>query len=167
MDRGRIEQDDAPERVYRQPATAFVAEFMGDCNRLEVRVLGRARQGDHWEVELAGGQRLTASGPVPGGAVTRAIAFIRPEHVVLLKHGAASAEGSIVRGRTRHRVFLGPYTRLDVELDGGQQLGVHSPNPAEGHLAIEPGDPVELRVSPQAVRLLPIPPAEKDPRQET
>jgi hypothetical protein len=64
-------------------------------------------------------------------------------------------------------VFLGPYTRLNVELDGGQQLRVHSPNPAEGHLMIEPGDPVELGISAEAVRLLPVPHRESDPRQET
>jgi ABC-type Fe3+/spermidine/putrescine transport system ATPase subunit len=109
---------------------------------------------------------LTVSDPA-GSASARAIAFIRPEHVVLLKQGAASAAGSILRGRTRHRVFLGPYTRLNVELDGGQQLRVHSPNPAEGHLMIEPGDPVELGISAEAVRLLPVPHRESDPRQET
>ena len=41
MRAGHIEQDDAPERVYRQPATAFVASFLGRTNLIP----GRAEDG--------------------------------------------------------------------------------------------------------------------------
>jgi ABC-type Fe3+/spermidine/putrescine transport system ATPase subunit len=35
MQQGRIEQDSTPERLYRLPATPFVAEFLGFSNLLE------------------------------------------------------------------------------------------------------------------------------------
>ncbi|MFZ5445714.1 MAG: ABC transporter ATP-binding protein [Myxococcota bacterium] len=38
MNRGVIEQIDAPQRLYANPATAFVAGFVGGANRLEGRV---------------------------------------------------------------------------------------------------------------------------------
>ena len=35
--RGRVQQLDSPERIYEQPANAFVARFIGENNRLERR----------------------------------------------------------------------------------------------------------------------------------
>jgi iron(III) transport system ATP-binding protein len=47
MNRGVIEQCDAPERIYREPATPYVAGFVGGANRLEGRVeQGRFLAGD-------------------------------------------------------------------------------------------------------------------------
>ena len=38
MQGGRLEQLDTPENVYRHPATAFAAEFVGAMNRLPGRI---------------------------------------------------------------------------------------------------------------------------------
>lgn len=40
MSQGNIEQADAPDRVWREPATRFVLEFMGEVNRLTGTVRG-------------------------------------------------------------------------------------------------------------------------------
>ncbi|EAX6961844.1 sulfate ABC transporter ATP-binding protein, partial [Salmonella enterica] len=40
MSQGNIEQADAPDRVWREPATRFVLEFMGEVNRLKGTVRG-------------------------------------------------------------------------------------------------------------------------------
>lgn len=40
MRQGHIEQVDSPERVWREPATRFVLEFLGEVNRLEGTVNG-------------------------------------------------------------------------------------------------------------------------------
>ncbi len=39
MNDGRIEQVDTPERVYREPASRFVAEFIGDNNLFDGKVV--------------------------------------------------------------------------------------------------------------------------------
>ena len=54
MKAGRLEQLDTPENMYRRPATAFAAEFVGAMNRLPGRV------GDSGDVEVLG-QRLMPS----------------------------------------------------------------------------------------------------------
>jgi spermidine/putrescine transport system ATP-binding protein len=41
MNRGRIEQLDAPSKIYGFPTNRFVADFIGNCNLLEVRVVER------------------------------------------------------------------------------------------------------------------------------
>ena len=40
MSQGNIEQADAPERVWREPSTRFVLEFMGQVNRLQGVIRG-------------------------------------------------------------------------------------------------------------------------------
>src|SRR5215212_511695 len=40
MNKGRLEQLDPPAKVYADPATPFVAEFVGLTNRLEATVSG-------------------------------------------------------------------------------------------------------------------------------
>ena len=40
MSQGNIEQADAPERVWREPSTRFVLEFMGEVNRLQGVIRG-------------------------------------------------------------------------------------------------------------------------------
>jgi iron(III) transport system ATP-binding protein len=53
LDRGRIQQEGAPEQIYAYPASRFAAEFMGSNNRLDgtvAEVAGRRARlaGDGW-----------------------------------------------------------------------------------------------------------------------
>ncbi|WP_241671140.1 ABC transporter ATP-binding protein [Dankookia rubra] len=75
MRRGRIEQLGAPVEVYDQPATLFVAGFIGTTNRLPCTVDGMAR------LRLADGTPL----PVPAGALPPgpALLTVRPEQLEL------------------------------------------------------------------------------------
>jgi ABC-type Fe3+/spermidine/putrescine transport system ATPase subunit len=78
MREGRVEQLDAPEIVYAQPATAYVADFIGDVTLLacEATEDGRAALLCAWPgtppIELPEG--------TPSG---RFSLVVRPEHVVL------------------------------------------------------------------------------------
>ncbi|HEY6434029.1 MAG TPA: ATP-binding cassette domain-containing protein [Acetobacteraceae bacterium] len=85
---GRIEQYAAPDELYEQPATLFVAGFVGSpaMNFLRGRMVG----GDRPCVAVGGvnvplnGYRFRST-PVPGQEV---ILGIRPEHVVLTSEGS-------------------------------------------------------------------------------
>jgi spermidine/putrescine transport system ATP-binding protein len=77
MNRGRFEQIGTPQQLYYEPATAFVAGFVGANNR----IAGRAAAVDAELVELVTPQgwtvRARRSGPIsPGDTVA---AFVRPE----------------------------------------------------------------------------------------
>ncbi len=112
MQAGRLEQLDTPENVYRRPATAFAAEFVGAMNRLPGRL------GDAGDVQVLG-QRLTvlnADGRQPGAAVE---ALLRPEAVAVVPDAAGS-------GEVTQRTFLGSSVRLEVALDGGERVLVEA-----------------------------------------
>ena len=77
MNQGRIEQLDVPSRIYSFPANRFVADFIGNCNLLEVRVVERRD----------GVLRLLAAGlgeilaPATGAVGDTGVLALRPEQV--------------------------------------------------------------------------------------
>src|SRR5207247_644234 len=90
--------DGTPETIYREPASAFVADFVGRCNQLPGRVAGVDATTGYVTLELEGGDRLQVPwrgrDPLPG----RVMAFTRPEHVRVSPSGALSG---ILRSRPR------------------------------------------------------------------
>ncbi len=76
MNAGRIEQLDTPRRVYEDPASLFVARFVGEANLLPARVLEQRPDGLSLELE---GKPFEAARPQrfePGGRVHL---LLRPE----------------------------------------------------------------------------------------
>jgi putative spermidine/putrescine transport system ATP-binding protein len=112
MQAGRLEQLDTPENVYRHPATAFAAEFVGAMNRLPGRI------GDGGDVQVLG-QRLTVLNPDGRQAGAPVEALLRPEAVAVVPDAAGA-------GEVTQRTFLGASVRLEVTLDGGQKVLVES-----------------------------------------
>ena len=106
MSNGRIEQVGTPEEIYRHPATAFVATFVGRSTAFDAVTEG----GD---VLRAKGLRVaaTAASALPAGTPVRA--FIRPEHVVVgrrAKGNPAAIEASVAASE-----FLGAICRLALQ----------------------------------------------------
>ncbi len=95
MNHGRFEQLGTPQELYYAPASAFVAGFVGDSNRLPGKVLGAA--GPLVEVEVADSWRLRArpNGTLAGGAA--ATVFLRPEAATLTR-----AAGELPGGQSVH-----------------------------------------------------------------
>ncbi|MFC4448526.1 ABC transporter ATP-binding protein [Halorussus aquaticus] len=111
MNEGRIEQVGTPEEIYREPASEFVADFIGDTNLLD----GRAtKENGRTTVEVGGedGFSFTPAESVGDGDVT---VSIRPEDFRLAENGDATFEGEIVE-----RYFQGDQTNyvVDAGADG-------------------------------------------------
>lgn len=70
---GRVEQIGRPQEIYREPATRFVAEFVGDNNVFEGTVLSTDRDGARVEV---GGRQLDIPA-LPDGS-ERTTVCVRP-----------------------------------------------------------------------------------------
>ncbi|HUA27472.1 MAG TPA: ABC transporter ATP-binding protein [Streptosporangiaceae bacterium] len=101
---GRLEQVAVPSELYAQPATAFVAEFVGTMNRIPGTLEGT----DTVSV-------LDATVPVQGSTAAGLSAdvdvLVRPEGL----HIAVQAGGN---GIVTDRTFLGSVTRVTVRLSG-------------------------------------------------
>jgi putative spermidine/putrescine transport system ATP-binding protein len=114
MNAGRLEQLDTPENVYRQPATAFVAEFVGAMNRVSGRI------DDNGSVVVFN-QRVGArpANGVPVRAGTLVDAMLRPESLEAVPDAAG-------HGEICERTFLGSALRLRVILDAGHEIVVET-----------------------------------------
>jgi len=122
FDQGRIEQVGAPAEVYEQPATAFVAGFVGTSNLIRgeaaERIVGRP------------------------GTFT-----IRPEKIRIVDPGVAPGDtDSWADGRIREVAYVGSDTRYFVALDAGLELVVTEQNLAttSSQALAQKGRPVRL-----------------------
>ncbi|HEV7566759.1 MAG TPA: ABC transporter ATP-binding protein [Microbacteriaceae bacterium] len=134
MRAGNIEQIGTPEELYSEPASPFVAEFVGLTNRVPGVVSGGT-------VELLG-QRLPLVQPdAPDGAVR---VYLRPEHVTLSSSGIPA---TVVTSS-----FLGSLRRTNVRLEDGSVIALqHS-----ARLVPAPGEAVHLEFSGAPVTVGPI-----------
>ena len=148
MNHGVIEQIGTPVEVYREPASPFVADFIGLMNFVAgtVTAPGRVRCG---RLELA----CDGDGCAPGTAVTLAV---RPEEIVV---EAAGGQDNVVQTRVESLAFLGSCFRaeLTAEAIGDAILRaelpielVHRRGLAEGHQLTVALPKAALRLYPRA-----------------
>jgi putative spermidine/putrescine transport system ATP-binding protein len=109
---GRLEQAGAPPVLYQQPATAFVAGFVGRASVVRVELPG-GRVGADIPVSL-GGVTWRLAATVGGDPVGRARLYIRPEAVSLAEPGP-----TMLRGRVTDRRFTGAQAFYLVETSAG------------------------------------------------
>ncbi|WP_152040904.1 ABC transporter ATP-binding protein [Salinigranum salinum] len=105
MNDGHIEQIGTPEEIYREPASAFVADFIGDTNLLD----GQVVDGGSTPVARIGGpDGFTVPAPGRTGDVT---VSIRPEDF-----GVTNGDG-VVDGTVAERYFQGDQTNYVIDPD--------------------------------------------------
>lgn len=107
MDGGRIMQVGTPQEVYRDPATPFIADFIGGSNFLTARVVTVNEGQAH--IALPDGQTLRVSAGTEVTAGEQVTIAVRPEAVCLAKNGTfPDSKVNLLRGRIVEREFLGP-----------------------------------------------------------
>lgn len=122
MNNGKIVQLSAARELYYQPASKFVAEFLGESNVLPGKITAI---GSHTELELhsgAGAVRSTQSTSMKAGE--EAFIMIRPESVSL----AARAEEAPAENKLACKIetveFIGGVSRVRLRAPGDISLSV-------------------------------------------
>ena len=125
LNHGRIEQLGAPEELYDMPANRFVAEFIGEANFVEGRIL--QANGASALVEIADGIRLPAKTGRSGfQAGDRTFVMIRPERMDLTLQEPNRQDA--IPGRIAKRVFSGESISFEVEAANGIRLLCSKPS---------------------------------------
>jgi iron(III) transport system ATP-binding protein len=147
MNAGNIEQVGKPREIYTNPATKFVAEFIGTSNFVNGIVAGV--RGDEVEVDTVEGRLVSRGGALRPAVGEDVLLSIRPEcvDVTTAPRGAVN-EWS---GEVLTRAFLGDAVDHVVGI-GKLEIRTRS-NPTT---SIEPGTPVHLAVDPTKVTLVPV-----------
>lgn len=111
---GWAHQVDEPRRIYREPATSFVARFIGRSNVLPVTIV--AAGGESAEVSLGDGLPGITVPRSPRMQVTAGAAAelsVRPEAI-----RPVSDEQAQLRGVVSHVEYLGATVTVEVDVDG-------------------------------------------------
>jgi len=137
MGEGRIRQAAPPIEIYRQPADAFVADFIGSTNLLAAGADGTGR--------------ATVFGrPIPGLAIpsglAKAVLSVRPEDVRLAAAGEGAFDGTVTFVRD-----LGATIETFVEAGGETIVAVATPR-EKPDVAV--GQTVGVVLSPDACVVL-------------
>jgi ABC-type Fe3+/spermidine/putrescine transport system ATPase subunit len=139
---GRIEQVDPPGRIYRAPATRFVASFIGRTNFLSGRRQGADFQFGPFAIPAA---RLSEA----AHARDDVLISVRPHSIRLLGPNEQAADAGMLRlqGEIVERAYFGDHWDYTVSVDGGVRLTVS----AEANLERRVGQTVLLQIDPDQV----------------
>lgn len=137
MDRGRVQQMAAPMELYRRPANAMVAGFIGHGTVLPVEVIGS--EGADSRIVALAGRHIRASGAIRSGA---GLICLRRDNLTLVAPPDGDPEGDVLPGRVTDVRYQGDGFAAEVAVEGldGIVLQAHARN------APEPGSAVGLRV---------------------
>jgi spermidine/putrescine transport system ATP-binding protein len=145
MNAGRIEQLGAPADLYENPASTFVANFLGQSNLIPAEVTGRS--GDDLLLD-AGGTRLAVPRARCATDATKVYLGVRPEKITIAHASAAAPEGrNRIDGTVVDSSFIGVSTQYVVRTSTGQDLAVFEQN-MERDSRITAGAPVMLHWNP-------------------
>jgi putative spermidine/putrescine transport system ATP-binding protein len=133
MRQGVIAQIGTPREIYFEPASRFVAEFVGAANIVE----GVASEG---AIVLPGGRIRLADGM--SGKITL---VLRPETITIVSPDAAE-----LHGRIESVTFIGDRQRIVIADAAARPLLVDAPNT----IAAAPGERVGLHMDPARIRVL-------------
>ncbi|MGC2778588.1 MAG: ABC transporter ATP-binding protein [Bradyrhizobium sp.] len=135
MSKGRIEQIGTPQQVYEQPASAFVAQFLGKTNEFAANVDRTTAP-----AKLVAG---SWSAPAPAGVTGAVTVSVRPERISFGDTGLA--------GRVTSRIFQGNHWLFQCDTECGPAIVIRQndgqPQPEQGatvHLVWQVAD-ISLR----------------------
>jgi len=126
MNAGRIEQLGSPIDLYESPATAYVANFLGQSNLLPAAVAHRSAGSVLVDVD---GSRIAVPADRCRSAGRDVLVGVRPEKVQLERGaGAPAGMNALSGGLVTDASFTGTSTQYVVRLPSGRQLTAFAQN---------------------------------------
>ncbi len=157
MNQGIIEQMGAPEELYENPETTFVANFLGQSNLVKVDVV--AQTGEFTQVNCNGAKLVVPTKRDHSGG-GKGWLGVRPEKIFLGAPGDEDhGDANVLTGaRVSDVSFVGVSTQYLVRMPWGQELMVFEQNTGQRERFAQ-GAEVELAWNPAHSFLL-------DPEQD-
>ena len=144
---GRIQQLAPPDDLYERPDNSFVAQFIGENNKLAAKVVEKS--GELATVQLASGGTCQALAVNCGEVGSETLISIRPERV---RVGAPDGPNA-TEGQVKELIYLGDHIRCRLNVHGNDEFIVKVPN-AAGHEHLSVGETTRVAWEPQDARAL-------------
>jgi len=146
---GRVEQIGTVNEIYYQPATRFVATFIGETNIVEATVLSRGN--GLLRCRLEGGLELDVKDS-PQATHENVLLSLRPERLRLSRTSAVGR--NIFPGRIAAEIFKGAVDDLTVIVQGGLELGACLTNDGQQEFDFHEGEEVFCRIQPDDINIV-------------
>jgi len=152
MNEGRVMQEADPMRLYREPANAFVADFIGAMNFIH----GCVREDGH--TLRVGATPLNVAAPLPGSNGEAFTVAARPEDISLVPE--AHAAMNVLPVTIEWMEFRGAVYRVAMLLDhengrDADQIEADVQPRALAAMNLEPGQRVFMHAPPDALHVFP------------
>ena len=136
MNEGKIQQIGTPTDIYNEPQNSFVADFIGESNILNGRMIKDKL------VEFVGHQFDCVDEGF--GENTEVDVVVRPEDIYIMNR----LDGAQFTGKVKSCTFKGVHYEMFVDSDNGYELMVQDYN------AFEPGSDVGLLIRPADIQVM-------------
>ena len=131
---GVIQQLSSPDTLYERPENSFVAQFIGENNRLQGTV--KSMNGENCVVAIADGSEVHALAINISGEGSKTQLSLRPERVEI--NPESGSVPNVIDGRIEELIYLGDHIRTRMTVAGHDDFIVKVPNKA-GHKILEEG----------------------------
>jgi spermidine/putrescine transport system ATP-binding protein len=145
--------------IYEHPNCKFVADFIGDTNFLDGKIV--EKDGHKVRVELDAGGGIWATTPKPVECGQNVSITVRPEkmHVRSARSGngglTGTSSGNELNGRVTSIVYIGTDTHYGVTLANSQEVRIREQNSsAESRVLAQEGESATIYFTPEAARVL-------------
>jgi putrescine transport system ATP-binding protein len=119
MDQGRLVQVATPPEIYEQPNSRWVADFIGDVNLIEGRVVEAGPGTATMTIMSPSAGKLQAAAVSDAGPGNTVWVAVRPEKVRISHEPPAAAAANCVAGQVASIGYLGDVSIYKVRLDNG------------------------------------------------
>jgi ABC-type Fe3+/spermidine/putrescine transport system ATPase subunit len=137
MNNGGIEQSGPPEEMYDKPESQFAAEFIGEANLVEARVV--AIEPGALKVKVAEAIFTAPAGKMAVSEGDLVTVMVRPERIEVSKTPVNG--GNTLQGKVTGRVFSGDQIALTMQVAEGLEILCSKPSTAH-YRDLRLGDPV-------------------------
>src|SRR5829696_2318879 len=148
MSGGRIEQVGTPAEVYEEPASAYVADFLGVSNRLDAQAMGTDSDG-RCRVRVGDFELLASQGHTSARGSVKVV--VRPERVRV--EAPRKTGENRLPGKIERVVYAGAISQLVVTLNSGTPIRCMLANDG-AESSFDRGAPVSVYLPCEALRVL-------------
>ncbi len=120
MHNGKIVQLDSPEGIYERPATRFIADFIGETNLLEGKIVECLK--DNTITEIGNSLKIRAAPHKKELSVAASVTVsIRPEKIKISDQKPKNYPNCF-KGTIKTIIYLGDKTHYYINLESGQSI---------------------------------------------
>jgi len=147
---GVIQQLSTPDVLYEEPQNSFVAQFIGENNKLQ-GTIKQVKTDGLCDVEIEGGGTVEALAVNVGSEGDSTTLSLRPERVEINPEPGATPNR--LEGRILELIYLGDHIRTRMSVAGHDEFIVKVPN-THGHKVLKKGETATVGWASQDCRAL-------------